>query len=170
MRQAVQRAEAIHGALTHPVFLVTDNGPSFIAHRFRDALASMRIAGTGFGALSHVRIGYRMPTQPGLLEPFHPGAPGLKREEVYWSLYADPFDAGQQLSRFHDRYNVARPHWALAAADPTNAPVQVLTPYEVYVDGHTVNPPPWSRWVGWLEKDQEILAEVPSKTLQSASA
>ena len=45
-----------------------------------------------------------------------------------------------------------------------------LSAHEVYVDGHTVNPPSWSRWVGWLEKDQETVAEVPSKTPQSVSA
>ena len=104
VRQAVRQAEAIHGPLTQPVFLVTDNGPSFIAHRFREALASMRLAGTGFCALSHVRIGYRMPTQLGLLERFH-GT--LKREEVYWNLYADPLDAARRLARFEERYNCA---------------------------------------------------------------
>jgi len=40
----------------------------------------------------------------------------------------------------------------------------VLTPHEVYVDGHKVNPPQWSRWVGWLEEDQENSAQPPNKT------
>jgi len=70
------------------------NGPSFIAHRFRDALAGIQIAATGLSAFSQVRIGYRMPTQLGLLERFH-GT--LKAEEVYWNRYADPVDARQKL-------------------------------------------------------------------------
>lgn len=152
LRLAVAEAERARGPLTGPVFLVTDNGPSFIAGRFRDTLEAVRIAATGVGALSHVRIGYRMPTQLGLLERFHET---LKREEVYWNLYADPRDARQKLEVFHERYNVARPHWALRAAESAKASAAVLTPKEVYIDGHQVNPPPWSRWVGWLDEDQK---------------
>lgn len=60
----MEEAQKLHGPLEEPVFLVTDNGPSFIAHRFRDALAGIQIAATGLSALRQVRIGYRMPTQP----------------------------------------------------------------------------------------------------------
>ena len=149
------------------MFLVTDNGPSFIAHRFRDALAGIQIAATGLSAFSQVRIGYRMPTQLGLLERFH-GT--LKAEEVYWNLYADPWDARQKLEIFRERYNQARPHWALVAADAATAPARVLTPHEVYVNGYQVNPPKWSRWVGWLEKDQENAAQPPNTTALRVSA
>ena len=38
LRAATAEAERIHGPLRSPVFLVTDNGPSFIAQRFRDTL------------------------------------------------------------------------------------------------------------------------------------
>jgi len=176
LQQAVAEATRIHGPLARPVFLVTDNGTSFIAKRFRAALEDLQIAGTGVSAFSQVRIGYRMPTQLGLLERFHET---LKREEVYWNLYADPRDARQKLAVFHERYNQARPHWALVAAepsaplgacDPSQPPARILTPYEVYVRGYKVNPPPWSRWVGWLEKDQALEALPPHKTAERISA
>ena len=167
LRAATAEAERIHGPLQRPVFLVTDNGPSFIARRFRDTLEGVQIAGTGRSAFSQVRIGYRMPSQLGLLERFH-GT--LKQEEVYWNSYDDPRDARQRLELFQERYNQARPHWALAAAEPGTAPAPVLTPHEVYVQRHTVNPPSWSRWVGWLEKDQEQEALPPSKTPEKISA
>lgn len=174
LHAAVTEATRIHGPLTRPVFLVTDNGTSFIARRFRAALDEMRILPAGaaadaatISAFSQVRIGYRMPTQLGLLERFHET---LKREEVYWNLYADPRDARQKLELFHERYNQARPHWALAAAEPHAAPARVLTPREVYVRSCKVNPPSWSRWVGWLEKDP-ILEALPShKTTERISA
>ncbi len=79
----------------------------------------------------------------------------LKAEEVYWHLYADPRDARQKLEISGGRYNRARPHWALRPADLAS----VLTPYDVYVIGHQVNPPKRSRWDGWLEKDQEESAQ-----------
>jgi len=167
LQQAVAEATRIHGPLTRPVFLVTDNGTSFIARRFRAALDGERITGTGVSAFSQVRIGYRMPTQLGLLERFHET---LKREEVYWNLYADPRDARQKLGLFHERYNQARPHWALVATDPASAPAGILTPHEVYAKGHKVNPPSWSRWVGWLEKDQQLEALPPHKTAERISA
>ncbi len=167
LQAAVAEATQIHGPLTRPVFLVTDNGTSFIARRFRAALDDVQIAGTGISAFSQVRIGYRMPTQLGLLERFHET---LKREEVYWNLYADPRDARQKLEIFHGRYNQARPHWALLAAEPHTAPARVLTPHEVYVQGCTVNPPPWSRWVGWLEMDQNWKALPSHNTAERISA
>lgn len=177
VQEAVRQATAIHGPLTRPVFLVTDNGCSFIARRFAQALRGITIQATGLGALAHVRIGYRMPTQLGLLERFH-GT--LKREEVYWNLYADPVEAAAKLAVFKERYNEARPHWALVAAAPMSTGAhpgaRVLTPWEVYVKGQKVNPPSWSRWVGWLERpepsqpaggqDQESTQaeQAPSKT------
>jgi transposase InsO family protein len=167
LRQAVAEATRIHGPPVRPVFLVTDNGTSFVARRFRAALDDVRIAGTGLSAFSQVRIGYRMPTQLGLLERFHET---LKREEVYWNLYADPRDARQKLEIFHERYNQARPHWALVAAEPQAAPARILTPHEVYVQGCKVNPPKWSRWVGWLERDQIPEALPPHKTVEKISA
>jgi putative transposase len=167
LQRAVIEAERVHGPLRRPVFLVTDNGPSFVAHRFRRLLGDVRIAGTGVGAFSQVRIGYRMPTQLGLLERFHET---LKAEEVYWNLYADPMDARQKLDLFRERYNQARPHWALVAADPAGAPARVLTPHEVYVQGYRVNPPKWSRWVGWLQKDQETAVQPSNRMLQNVSA
>ena len=54
-------------------------------------------------------------------------------------MYADPRDAWQNLEVFQERYNQARPYWALVAANPASAPARVLTPHEVYVQGHRVN-------------------------------
>ena len=104
---AVEEAWELNGPLEQPVFLVADNGPSFIAQRFRDALAGIQIAATGLSTFSQVRIGCQMPAQLGLLERFH-GA--LKAEEVYWNLYDDPRDARQKLEIFQERHNRARPH------------------------------------------------------------
>jgi hypothetical protein len=70
-----------------------------------------------------------------------------------------------KLAAYHERYNEARPHWALVATDPATAPARILTPYEVYVKGYAVNPPSWSRRVGWLtEQDQEPAAQPPNRT------
>ena len=105
--------------------------------------------------------------QLGLLERFHET---LKYEEVYWHLYADPRDARHKLACYHERYNQARPHWALVAAEPNAAPAGVLTPHEVYAKGYKVNPPQWSRWVGWLEEDQKNQAQPPNRTAPRISA
>ena len=51
-------AERHHGPLERPPFLVTDNGSSFLAKRFRRHID---------GRYAHVRINYRTPTQLGLL-------------------------------------------------------------------------------------------------------
>lgn len=69
-------AERLHGPLAQMPFLVTDNGPSFVARAFRLHID---------GQYAHVRIQYRTPTQLGLLERLHQT---LKTEEVYWKLYA----------------------------------------------------------------------------------
>ena len=71
-------AERMGGPLLKRPFLVTDNGPSFIARRFVDFVRA---------PYSHVRIQYRTPQQLGLLERFHQT---LKTEEVYWRLYEHP--------------------------------------------------------------------------------
>ena len=107
---------------------------------------------------------YRIMQEAGLLHQ------RKRRIEVYWNLYEDPRDARGKLALFHERYNVARPHWALAPADPMIAPARVLTPYEVYVKGYKVNPPSWSRWVGWLEKDQGLPAEASNRNEVRVSA
>ena len=123
-------AERIHGSLEKIPFLVTDNGPTFIAKKFYRHIKDL---------YSHVRIQYRTPTQLGLLERFHRT---LKQEEVYWRLYDNPYHAEQCLKEFHQRYNTIRPHWALipeTGGDP-------MTPYDVYVDGKTIQVPKWQGW------------------------
>jgi putative transposase len=78
LKLARAEAERIHGPLVKRPFLVTDNGPSFIARRFTAFIQDQ---------FSHVRIQYRTPQQLGLLERFHAT---LKTEEVYWRLYDHP--------------------------------------------------------------------------------
>ena len=68
LQKASREAARVHGPLTRPVFLVTDNGPSFIARSSQATLAGIELAGRAF---SQVWIAYRTPTQLGLLERFH---------------------------------------------------------------------------------------------------
>jgi transposase InsO family protein len=127
---ARREAERAGGPLAKNPFLVTDNGPSFIARRFRSFVHK---------DYAHVRIQYRTPTQLGLLERFHRT---LKEEEIYWRMYASPTDARTCLEEFRTRYNTARPHWALipeAGGDP-------VTPEDVYVHGVAVRIPKWQPW------------------------
>jgi len=59
---AREEAERIGGPLVKKAFVVTDNGPSFVARRFGAYIKEL---------YSHVRIQRRTPTQLGLLERFH---------------------------------------------------------------------------------------------------
>jgi putative transposase len=59
LKLAREEAERISGPRLKRPFLVTDNGPSFIARRFADFVRD---------PYSHVRIQYRTPQQLGLLE------------------------------------------------------------------------------------------------------
>jgi len=123
-------AEGLCGTLAKRPFLLTDNGPSFIARRFGAYLKDV---------FAHVRIQYRTPTQLGLLERFHRT---LKQEELYWRLYDNPEHCRQCLAEFRQRYNEARPHWALvpeAGGDP-------VTPQDVYVGGVRTRIPKWQGW------------------------
>lgn len=128
--EATREAERLHGPLQVRPFLVTDNGTSFTAHRFRRHIAE---------TFQHVRIQYRTPTQIGLLERFHRT---LKLEEVYWRLYDSPSHARECIEEFRTRYNRRRPHWALipeTGGDP-------VTPVDVYEHGATVRLPRWQTW------------------------
>jgi transposase InsO family protein len=134
-------AERLHGPLTTTPFLVTDNGPSFLARAFRSHIE---------GDYAHVRIRYRTPTQLGLLERFHQT---LKTEEVYWKLYASPGEARESLEVFRQRYNKVRPHWALIppqGGDP-------ITPSDVYVHAQPVQLP---KWQGWAKAAREKLKKM----------
>ena len=139
----VARAEAerLHGPLTKPPFLVTDNGPSFIARAFRRHID---------GQYAQVRIAYRTPTQLGLLERFHQT---LKTEEVYWKLYANPGEARESLEVFRRRYNEIRPHWALVPIEGGDP----VTPQDVYVHAQSVQLP---KWQGWAKAAKDKLAKV----------
>ena len=143
LEMAREEAERIVGPLTKKPFVVTDNGPSFIARRFGAYIKEL---------YSHVRIQYRTPTQLGLLERFHKT---LKLEEVYWRLYDDPNHARVCLEEFRHRYNERRPHWALvpeSGGDP-------LVPLEVYTGGMAIQIPKWQGWAkGAKEKLDAMLA------------
>jgi putative transposase len=127
---AREEAERHHGPLVKSPFLVTDNGPSFLAKRFRRHID---------GDYAHVRINYRTPTQLGLLERFHQT---LKSEEVYWHLYQNPAEARERLAAFRERYNTIRPHWALRPEEGGDP----LTPHDVYVSGSVTTLPAWQTW------------------------
>lgn len=137
-------AEWIHGPLETIPFLVTDNGSSFLAKRFRSHIE---------GQFRQVRTRYRTPQQLGLLERFHQT---LKREEVYWQLYDSPADAREKLEAFHVRYNTIRPHWALEPAGGGD----VVTPHEVYAENVAVTLP---QWQGWAKAARKKLDEALAK-------
>lgn len=128
--KARAEAERICGPLTSQPILVTDNGSSFLAKRFKAHIQ---------GRYQQVRTRYRTPEQLGLLERFHQT---LKREEVYWQLYDSPADAREKLQAFQARYNQIRPHWALQPA----AGGDVVTPDEVYRGKIAIVLPKWQGW------------------------
>jgi putative transposase len=130
LKEARAEAERLHGPLTKAPFLVTDNGSSFIARRFRDFVADQFV---------HVRIQYRTPTQLGLLERFHRT---LKEEEIYWRLYESPAHARECIAEFRTRYNESRPHWALIPEEGGDP----VTPQDVYAHGVAVQIPKWQGW------------------------
>lgn len=141
LQEARVEAERLCGPLSKPPFLVTDNGPSFIARRFMSFVK---------GQYEHVRIRYRTPQQLGLLERFHQT---LKTEEVYWRMYDNPQHARVCLAEFRERYNRLRPHWALRPEEGGDP----LVPVEVYAEGHVVQLP---RWQGWAKKAKAKLEEM----------
>ena len=142
---AREQAERVCGRLTKRPFLVTDNGPSFVARRFASYLKD------GF---THVRIRYRTPTQLGLLERFHRT---LKEEELYWRMYDSPEHCRQCLAEFRQRYNHLRPHWALVPAEGGDP----VTPQDVYVGGVRTRIPKWQAWAQAAKaKLDEMLGKV----------
>jgi transposase InsO family protein len=141
---ARQEAQRLSGPLKKRPFLVTDNGSSFIARRFRRFVDD---------AYTHVRIQYRTPTQLGLLERFHKT---LKTEEVYWRLYDSPAHCRECLEEFRQRYNGRRPHWALVPEEGGDP----LVPAEVYRGDRAVRIP---RWQGWAKGAKAKLDEMMSE-------
>jgi putative transposase len=144
LKLAREEAERIHGPLSKRPFLVTDNGPSFIARRFIQFVRE---------PYSHVRIRYRTPQQLGLLERLHQT---LKAEEVYWRLYDNPPHAREWLAEFHARYNALRPHWALVPEEGGDP----LVPAEVYAGGREIQIPRWQEWAVAARAKQEELLSV----------
>lgn len=145
LKLARQEAERVHGPLARQPFLVTDNGPSFLARRFGTYLKDR---------FSHVRIQYRTPTQLGLLERFHKT---LKQEEVYWRLYDNPAHARACLAEFQIRYNEQRPHWALIPEEGGDPRV----PGEVYRGEYAIQIPRWQSWAkGAQARLEQMMAEA----------
>jgi transposase InsO family protein len=154
LKQARAEAERIHGPLAKPPFLVTDNGPSFVARRFTEFVRDQ---------FSHVRIRYRTPQQLGLLERFHST---LKEEEVYWRLYEHPQHGRACLAEFRARYNQLRPHWALVPQEGGDP----LVPAEVYVGGRTIRTPRWQQWAyAARQKLDELLRQNGPAAAEDAS-
>lgn len=110
VQMAKEKAENLKGTLGSQIVLVTDNGSSFISKRFQEHMRLVKIEGYDQRLFRHVRIGYRMPTQLGLLERLHRT---LKEEEVWPAHYADPIEARISIASFAEIYNYERPHWAL---------------------------------------------------------
>lgn len=149
LKEARQEAERIHGPLEHLAFLVTGNGPSFLARRFGAYLKDL---------FRHVRIQYRTPPQLGLLERFQQT---LKTEEVYWRKYENPGHARDGLGEFRGRYNTRRPRWALFPAEGGDP----VTPEDVYVRGGATRLPRWQAWAkAAKEKLDRMLAEERAAT------
>ena len=144
LKLAREEAQRIHGPLVRRPFLVTDNGPSFMARRFVDFVRAQ---------YSHVRIQYRTPQQLGLLERFHQT---LKTEEVYWRLYEDAEHARRCLVEFRERYNTLRPHWALVPEEGGDPWVRA----EVYAGGRTIQIPRWQQWARAAEARLSELMSV----------
>jgi transposase InsO family protein len=143
LKLARAEAERIHGPLAKRPFLVTDNGPSFVARRFAAFVRDQ---------YSHVRIQYRTPQQLGLLERFHAT---LKNEEVYWRLYDHPQHCRACLAEFRERYNERRPHWALRPEEGGDP----LVPAEVYAGGRTIQIPRWQTWARAAQAKLDQLME-----------
>jgi len=118
LRQAVAEAERCHDALEAPVYLLTDNGTTFIAKRFRLELSEAFLTKHGADLVRHIRIGYRMPEHLGLLERFHGS---LKAEAIWPNWFGDPLDARRTLLQYGEYYNYERPHWALGLRTPAEA-------------------------------------------------
>ena len=146
LKLARAEAERLCGPLEKTPFLVTDNGPSFIARRFSQAIKDH---------YTHVRIRYRTPTRLGLLERFHKT---LKVEEVYWRLYDSPAHCRECLEEFRTRYNRRRPHWALVPEEGGDT----LVPEEVYTGSRSIKIPRWQAWARGAKKklDQMLAAEA----------
>jgi transposase InsO family protein len=144
LKLARAEAERVRGPLAKRPFLVTDNGPSFLARRFGSFVGE---------AYRHVRIQYRTPQQLGLLERFHRT---LKNEEVYWRLYDNPPHARQCLAEFQARYNTSRPHWALVPEEGGDP----LVPAEVYAGARSTQIPRWQPWARAAQAKLEELMGV----------
>jgi len=144
LKLARGEAERAGGPLPKRPFLVTDNGPSFLARRFGGFVGE---------SYRHLRIRYRTPQQLGLLERFHQT---LKTEEVYWRLYDDPQHARSCLAEFRARYNTLRPHWALLPEEGGDP----LVPVEVYAGGRSIQIPRLQEWARAAQARLEALMAV----------
>lgn len=119
LKKALKEAERIHGKIKHPIYLVTDNGTTFTAKRFKAFVDGKIMEEEVKKLFQHIRIGYRMPQHIGLIERYHQN---LKQEAIYPYEYENGFQVMQKIKEYVDYYNYERPHWAL----------NLRTPAEVY--------------------------------------
>ena len=109
------------GSLKEPIYLITDNGSTFIAKFFANKIKQYQISSTEEELFEHIRIGYRMPEHIGSIERYHGN---LKQECIYLNWFLDPIEAERACSEYMVYYNYERPHWAH----------KLLTPAEVYLN------------------------------------
>ena len=117
LEKAYEKARSLHqGSFEGPVTLVTDNGSTFIAKRFRDLL---RRNFENF--FRHIRVGYRSPEQIGVIERYNQN---LKQEAIYPGEILNILHLIKTVEHYTWYYNWRRPHWALG----------LKTPAEVYLN------------------------------------
>lgn len=155
LEKAKAEAERLGQKSDNPIFLVTDNGSSFLAKRFAKFLDAEHF--------SHVRIQYRTPQQLGLLERFHQT---FKSEEVYWNLYENVESARISIETFRERYNMDRPHWALrphGGGDPA-------VPFEVFTGKVQTEIPAWQGWAKAAKEKLDAMIGEMNECDQAAVA
>ena len=130
LKLAREEAERIRGPLVKRPFLVTDNGPSFIARRFT--------------AFIQGSIQPRADPVPDAAAIGPVGAVPRDLEDRGSVLAAVRSSAARRecLAEFRTRYNERRPHWALVPEEGGD----VLVPIEVYRDARKIQIPRWQAW------------------------
>ena len=89
--------------------VMSDNGACYVAHRYADALAQLR--------LRHLRIRPGRPQTNGKAERF---IQTLLREWAYGQIYGSSDERAANLPRFLERYNFRRPHGSLGNHAPAS--------------------------------------------------
>jgi len=120
LKEAITEAERLCGPLEGKIYLITDNGTTFVSGYFAKELKKQIIEGRDIEIFEHVRIGYRMPEHIGSIERYHGNC---KQECIYLNWFTNPIEAEVALKNYRIYYNYERPHWG----------VNLKTPAEVYL-------------------------------------